>query len=215
MLLSIKEVAGILEVSEKSVRNLIASGKLAAERVGRRVLVRKDLLESLLAGSRVGGSTFVGSDILNNCGDDSSTSKGLEMVMDRLTILEKQVQDLASLIRENNDHFHELREKDALLAQKEVELEKLRRDILYQQRICEKEIEHCRKHHDEQCALSREEFAEKLALERHYLEEKLAVENAIWSERLAREQESFNLKLLEIKEREGLWAKLVKMMTWS
>jgi excisionase family DNA binding protein len=214
MLLSIREVAGILKLSEKSVRNLIASGKLIAERVGRRILVRQELLESFMDDNGV--KKFTSAEEESSANRDCSTvSKGLEDVVERLTMLEGQLHELSLLLHKNNACFQELREKDALIALKESESEKLRRDILYQQRICEKEMEHCRKQYEAQCALLRDEFAEKLALERHHHEEKLAGEKALWSERLMSEQESFNLKLLHVKDREGLWAKLVKMMTWT
>jgi excisionase family DNA binding protein len=212
MYLSIKETAGILKISEKSVWNFIASGVLAVERVGQQVLVRRESVESLLATGFPVGLDSAGGKIT---GEHEVDAGALEKVLDRLTSIEGQVEDLFSIVRENYGLFHELREKDALLALKEVELEKLQRDLLYQKRICDKEIEHHRKHYEEQSALLKEENSEKIALERRHFEEKLAAENARWAERLSGEQENFNLKLSRIKEREGLWAKLVKMMTWS
>lgn len=215
MHLSIEETAGILKLSEKTVRNLVSSGMLLAERVGRRLLVRRDSLESLLAKGGPVGLDLAGEDPPTASEDVSPLSDGLELVLNRLSVLEERVEDLSALVRENNALFHELREKDALLALKEVELEKLRRDLVYQQRICEKEIEHHRKHYEELCTLSQKEALEKLALERQRFEDALAAEGDRWAERLSREQENFKLELSKMKDREGLWAKLVKMMTWS
>ena len=50
------EVAEIFKVTEKSVRNWIAGGKLPAIRIGRTIRVRREALEAVLRAGEQGGA---------------------------------------------------------------------------------------------------------------------------------------------------------------
>ena len=51
-LLTVKEVATILRVSERTVRRLIAEGKLGVVRIGRSVRVKHDVLDEMTGGDQ-------------------------------------------------------------------------------------------------------------------------------------------------------------------
>lgn len=136
-------------------------------------------------------------------------------IMERLSALERHLKQKWDLLRVNQRLDQELREKDRELAAKDIEIERLQRELVYQRRLCEKEIEDQKKLIEEKWALMEREASERIAREREYFEEKLALEEKHWAEKISREQEHYARKLAEAKDRESLWSRLVKMMTWS
>lgn len=136
-------------------------------------------------------------------------------VLERLSLLENQMEEQWNLLRENRRLSEELRRMEKELSGKDVEIEKLRRDLLYRQRLFEKELEDNRRSFQEKCELIERDAAGKAALEREYLEKMMATEQSVWAERLAQEKERYERNLAESQREEGFWSKLMKMMTWS
>ena len=192
---SIQEAARLLKLTESAVEGYIASGKIMADEVRGRLMVPDSALTDFLRG---------GDPREEDLGEPKQRTTVMESILERLTTLEARLEEISTLTQENQSLFHELREKESLLAVKDIEIEKLRRDLLYQKRILEKEAEDRRAAAEEQ----------RDALERAHAE-RLAAEEARWTERLAHEQERFNLQLSQARRQEGFWGRLVKMLTWS
>jgi excisionase family DNA binding protein len=213
MHLSIKEAARILNVSENKVRGYILSGKLVVERKGRQILIPEAQLKALVdAGEPLREEATPSSfdPVSSDSGGDA-----LEVILNRLASLEAQVTEKWHMGAENQ-RLHELvREQDRQLAEKDLEIEKLRRDLLYQKRLGEKEIEDHRRAMEEKLVLMEQEASKRAAHERELLDQRLTEERRIWSERVAQEQERFAQKLLAMRQQEGFWSRLMRMITWS
>ena len=213
MHLSIKEAARILNVSENKVRGYILSGKLLVERKGRQILIPESQLKAFAAADKpveevVSQENLDGTSVLSH--EDS-----LEVILSRLASLEAQVTEKWQEDAENKRLRELLREQDRRLAEKDLELEKLRRDLVYQKRLSEKEVEDQRLALEEKWALIEEEAAKRAAQERDLLEQRLIQERDRCSERLAQQQERFAQELAAMRNQEGFWSRLMKMITWS
>ncbi len=138
-----------------------------------------------------------------------------QTILERLAALEKRAADDRVLLEENRRLILDLRRKESEAAGKDLEIERLKRDIYYQKRLCEKEIEDRLRGLEERRRLLDEEVAEKIGQEKEQYERRLAVEQSLWSEKLAREREECDRKLAEALRRESLWSRLVRMLTWS
>jgi hypothetical protein len=64
-------------------------------------------------------------------------------------------------------------------------------------------------------ALMEQEASKRAAHQRELLEQRLAEERRICSEKLAQEQERFAQRLLAMRQEEGFWSRLMRMITWS
>jgi excisionase family DNA binding protein len=214
MRLSLKEAARYFKVSENKVRGLIVSGRLPVERKGRQILISEAQLKVLLDADQ--GSA----DEESRAGPDDLTSaapltEALENIGSRLSAVEGQIAEQRQLLAENQRLHELLRQHDRQMAEKDIEIEKLRRDLIYQQKLCEKELEDHRQAVAEKCVLSEREASERIARERELLEQRLIQEQHLWSERLAQEQERCAQRLVAMHNQEGFWARLMKMITWS
>ena len=213
MHLSIKEAARILKVSENKVRGYILSGKLLVERKGRQILIPESQLKAFAAADKpveevVSQENLDGTSVLSH--EDS-----LEVILSRLASLEAQVSEKWQQDAENK-RLHELvREQDRRLAEKDLEIEKLRRDLVYQKRLSEKEDEDHRLALEEKWALLEKEASKSAAQERELLEQRLIQERNMCSERLAQQQERFAQEVAAMRNQEGFWSRLMKMITWS
>jgi hypothetical protein len=136
-------------------------------------------------------------------------------IVERIAALEKELSLRLDLASENMRMCRELRQKDQEIADRDVEIEKLKRDLVYQKRLLEKEIEDRTRMLDEKWALMDREVSERVARERDEFEKRLAFERSTNSERLEQEQEKFAASLAELQTRGGFWSRLVKMLTWS
>lgn len=145
----------------------------------------------------------------------SMSDSFLRPLTERIEAMEKELLERLDLLCENRKISEELRRKEGEIARKEVEIETLKRDLVYQKRLLEKEIEDRMRSLDEKWALMDREVAERVARERDEFENRLARERSIWSERLVREQEKYAAGLAELQTKEGFWARLVRMLTWS
>ncbi len=213
MHLSIKEAARILNVSENKVRGYILSGKLLVERKGRQILIPEAQLKAL-----VDAEAHLQEEAPQSSLDSVSMDSGkepLEVILSRLASLEAQVNEKWQKDAENQ-RLHELvREQDRQLAEKDLELEKLRRDLVYQKRLSEKEVEDRRLVLEEKWALLEQEASKRVAQERELLEQRLLQERNMCSERLAQQQQRFAQELAAMRNQEGFWSRLMKMITWS
>ena len=214
MHLSIKEAARILDVSENKVRAYILSGKLLVERKGRQILIPESQLKALVAADNPI------EDVVSQESFDRATTPlfhedSLDVILGRLASLEAQVTEKWQEDAENKRLRELLREQDRRLAEKDLELEKLRRDLVYQKRLSEKEVEDQRLALEEKWALIEEEAAKRAAQERELLEQRLIQERDRCSERLAQQQERFAQEVAAMRNQEGFWSRLMKMITWS
>jgi excisionase family DNA binding protein len=214
MHLSIKQAARFLNESDSKVRGYIASGRLSVERKGRQILIPRAQLADLLE-TEDGSEDTIARISPEDSASERTLRETLEAVGNRLAAVEAQIvegRQTASEIQRLQDL---LLEHGRQIADKDLEIEKLRRDLVYQKRLCEKELEDRRLALEEKRALIAKEAAEKVAREREILEQRLVQEQRIWSERLAQEQENFARKLTEMRDGEGFWARLMRMITWS
>jgi excisionase family DNA binding protein len=213
MHLSIKEAARILKVSENKVRGYILSGRLVVERKGRQILIPEAQLKALVeAEQRLEEDASQ-----KNLDRDSTHSHeaSLDVILNRLASLEAQIVEKGQMGAENQSLHQLVREQDRQLAEKDLEIEKLRRDLVYQKRLCDKEIEDRRLALEERWALMEQEASKRAAQERELLEQRLIQERNIGSERLAQQQERFAQEVAAMRNQEGFWARLMKMITWS
>jgi len=213
MYLSIKEAARLLNVSENEVRGYISSGKLSVERKGRQILISESQLKAIIDAEK-GLENEVSKTSLDRP-SASSYKEAFDLVLSRLAALEGQLIEKWQMFTENQRLHQLIRDQDQELAEKKLNIEKLRRDLVYQKRLCEKEIED---HHlalQEKWALMEKEASEAMARERERLEQRFIEERSVWSEKLVQEQERFTQKLTAMRDQEGFWSRLMKMITWS
>jgi|WetSurMetagenome_2_1015567.scaffolds.fasta_scaffold16397_2 excisionase family DNA binding protein len=213
MRLSIKEAARLFSVSENKVRAYIVSGQLPVERKGRQILVPETRLKALLDADE----GFEGEESRET--PDRSPAlpftDALAAMSSRLTAVEGQIAEGRLMFAENQRLHEVLRERERQMAEKDLEIDKLRRDLVYQKRLWEKELEDLRRALEGEWAVKEKEVSEKIAHERELLEQRLIQEQNVWSERLAQEQERFAQRVVQLRSEEGFWARLVKMITWS
>jgi excisionase family DNA binding protein len=215
MHLSIKEAARFLNVSDHKVRGYIAAGRLSVERKGRQILIPQAQLRNLLDAEK-GFEDPTPSASPEDHTSTPSINEALEAISNRLAGVEAQIAEKWQQLVAENDRLQELlREHARHIADKDLEIEKLRRDLVYQKRLCEKELEDRRQALEEKRALMAREASEKIARERELLEQRLIQEQQMWSERFAQEQERYAQKLAAMRDQEGFWARLMKMITWS
>jgi excisionase family DNA binding protein len=208
--LSIKEVAQILDVSERAVRNFVSAGKLPVKRKGRQLLVPEEALQIYLqARSSDGGKA---SSIHLSHAAASPSHSALEPILLRLAGVEGK---LEQVLAENQLLLREIQQKQQELAQKDLELEKLQRDLVYQKLLFEKELSDQQRFFDEKWQMMQAEFAQRMELERKHLDEKWMLERNSWSEKLSAQEKRHTQILVEAKNPEGFWSRLVKMMTWE
>ncbi len=215
MSLTIKEAARLLGMSENRVRSHIASGRLAVERKGRQMLIPETELKAFAetAASLEGGERTTepaARSLPAACPNDA-----LEDIKDRLAALEHQLTEKWQVAAENQHLSQLLREQDRQMTEKGLELEKLHRDLLYQQRLAEKALEDQRAAFQEQLTRMEQDANARTAQERERAEQLLAQERQHWSEKLAQEQERFARMLATARNQDGFWARLVRMITWS
>lgn len=215
MPLSVKEAARLLGVSENKVRDYIACGVLSVERKGRQILIPEAQLETLTAGDEAlsEGQTKANPDLERVAA--ASTEQALALISNRLAALENQLADRWQTVEENQRLHELLRQQDRRLAEKDLEIEKLRRDLIYQKRICDKELEEQHAASEEQQRLMEKAASEGLVQESRRRDEAVARERQLWAQKLAQEQERFARMLASERNQEGFWARLARMITWS
>lgn len=134
---------------------------------------------------------------------------------ERISSLEREISEKLDLVAENRQLTLELRQKDRDIAIRDTEIEKLKRDLLYQKRLLEKEVEDRTRVLDEKRALMDREVAARIARERDEFDRRLEEERKSWAERLARIQEEDAAREAELLTKQGFWTRFLKMLTWS
>jgi excisionase family DNA binding protein len=226
MPLNMKEAAQLLGVSESRVRGYIATGKLTGERKGRQVQISETELKRF-AETQKGFETceheiHPGSEPV----PPASHADVLEHIDGRLAALEARLNERWQMVKENQHLQQLLREHDLKLAEKDLEVQKLRRDLVYQKRLADKELEDHRLAFQERLTRVEQEAAERraqegerleqaLERERERMEEALSRERQLCSEKLALEQQRLADMLTAMRNQEGFLARLMRMITWS
>jgi len=213
--LTVKEAAHLLGVSENKVRDLIASGSISVERKGRQILIAEAQLVGLTAGEKGLEDTQPKVKPQPEPVVADSYRDALDLINTRLAELESQLGDKWQMVEENQRLHQLLRDQDRQLAEKDLEIERLRRDLVYQKRLFDKELEDERLASQERERRTARATSESMAQEGQRLEQAVARERQIWAEKLAQEQERFAQMLASMRNQEGFWARLVRMITWS
>jgi excisionase family DNA binding protein len=219
--LSIGAVARTLDVSENTVRDFIETGKLYAERKGRHLFVSESSLRAFMEAEKRLEERFEEEEAVaaaEQSGSSLPTALPKEMlrpIMYRLAAMQKQLEERLELFEENQRLHEELLGKEREQLRKENEVAELRRDLAYHKRVLEKELEDAKIVLEEKWAVLQKEASERLALERARCDEVLEQRERYWTEKLAEEQARFVRQLEDARSREGLWSRLIKMMTWS
>lgn len=208
--LSVKEAARILGTSEQTVRNYVSSGKLPAKRKGRQLFIPQESFEIFMrAGAPTAGRENPST--IDNL-PSHPPDKALQPIIEHISSLESK---LDRFIHDNQRLVLESKHKDENLTQKDLEIEKLQRDLIYQKRLFEKELEDQKEFLEEKWKILQEEIRQRIDLEKKHFEEKLRLEQDRWSQTVKTQEERHAQELVEIRNQEGFWSKLIKMMTWS
>lgn len=213
MPLTIKEAARRFQISEEKIRSFILSGELPVERRGRQILISELDLQPLIDDAQ----QIAGDPIVDALASqlESFREDLLKRLEDRLSALQQALDDLRKTQAER-ESFQELRRRmDRDLVEKDLELERLKRDLVYQQRLHEKELADQGVVFQEKWAVLEREAAERVRRERERTEQAVEEERRLWSERLAHQEQRFADRLAEMQDREGFWSRLMKMITWS
>ncbi len=211
---SIKDIARILGVSESEVQGHIDSGRLTAERIGEDIRVTESELKKFLDTERKAGEKEI---LSNNSPAPSAHPQGglIKPILDHLSNLNREIRDRWDFIRENKQLEYELRQKELLLAQREMDIQNLQNELEHQKELYAKEIEALERILREKWAVMEKETEKRIALEREELEKYFALEKEHWSNKLKEEKERYVQKLNEVQQKESFWSKLMRMMTWS
>ncbi|MEM5785985.1 MAG: hypothetical protein AAGU11_01625 [Syntrophobacteraceae bacterium] len=211
--ITLKQAAKALNITEDEVMELVSSGKIKAEQKGNRLSIDESSLKSSGLPVRLEAAP---APVKTDRPRQISFSDALvHPVLERVAALEKTLAEKLDLFDENRRLAEELRGRDREIAQKDMEIEKLKRDLVYQKRLLEKEIEDRVRVLEEKKAIMDGEFAERVARERDEFERRIALERNTWSDRLAMEQEKFEAAISEAQARGGFWSRLSRMLTWS
>jgi chromosome segregation ATPase len=136
-------------------------------------------------------------------------------LVERIGALEKELAEKLDLVAENRRLEQELREARLDIAGRNAEIEKLKGELAGPKKLLEKEAEDRQRLLDEERAAMEKEVAERISREREQLGTALQAERTLWSERLAKERSKFEAELEQLKTKEGLWTRIVRMLTWS
>jgi excisionase family DNA binding protein len=210
--LTISEVARLLGVTENVVRGHIATGKLAFDVLGGQVVIPEAAVEALLhPGQRPfpahsGGATAAGR---------PAQEEVLRSVLKELFAIQEQLDNKWGLVNENQRLQQLLRDKDRELAERNAEIDRLKRVATIHREIADKDLEDRERSLAEKLSMLEEQTARRLAREQEMCREHAARLEEQWARRLAEERERFARDMAEAQRREGFWARLVKMMTWS
>lgn len=209
--ITLKQAAKSLKLPESEIIDLVSSGRLKAEQKGKRLIIEESELETIAPRENLEQKPTVS----NRPRQVSLDEVLVRPLTERVSALEKEVSEHLGLISENRCLIEELRRKDREIAERETEIEKLRCDLVYQKRLLEKEIDDRKRVLDERRVAMDGEIADRVARERDEFGTRLEAERRLWSERLAHEQEKCAAEIAELQSKEGFWARLARMLTWS
>jgi hypothetical protein len=141
--------------------------------------------------------------------------KEFKELLDRLRTLEERLTERMELEQKHRELLEQLRGTEQQLAQRVLEVERLKNELVQQKRVWEKELEGQRRLLEEKMALVRQESSEKLIMAQQYYDKQLQLNQENYHERSGREKDRFRQKLVDYQRQEGLWARLMRMITWS
>jgi translation initiation factor IF-2 len=130
-------------------------------------------------------------------------------LVERISALEEALSEKLNLSAENKRLELELHEARLDIADRDAEIEKLKGAMSGQETLVEKEAL------DEEREQMEREVSERISRERDEFETILRAERTLWSERLANERSRFEAELEQLKTKDGLWARFIRMLTWS
>lgn len=142
MALTVPEVAHILQVGEDVVRSYIATGKLAFEIEGSRVVINDAVLSSFIARSSKGeGAHYL---MTSESSKDCPSETSPESVAAQLEILQRSLDEKWDLFARNQELHREILSLREEIARNESEIQKLRLELAHQETLHEKEMEEVR-----------------------------------------------------------------------
>ncbi len=198
---------------ENAVQSGIAPGGLALETVEAQVFVWESSPEAFISGNVTpeGTRTAMSKDLRA----DHQAAPSAQSLAEQLRLLQSTLDEKWDLLARNQHlHLEILRLKEEITRQ-EVEIQSLRRDLSQQQSSHEREMEEYQRRLQERYNQQQTETSRRLATEKARFEERLVWTENRCSEALERAREDHAQALARAMEREGFWARLVRMMTWS
>ncbi len=210
---TIIEAARVLEVKENVVRGYIAAGKLPFDIRDGQVVIPQSAVDAMLKPERKQGSE--GTPPPSPQKVRFPQEEALRSVLRELFSLQEQLEHKWELFTANQRLLQELRDKDRMLAQRSAEIDRLKRESAYQKAMAERELEEREKMLEERRRLSEEQLSERLRHEEELSRERARLVEEEWTRRLAEEQEKAARAVAEARKHDGLWTRLVKMLTWS
>lgn len=202
---SLKQVSKILNMTRNEVIDLVAAGKLKAERKGKGLTVEEPDLWVFL--SRLKSETDA--TVPGRPRQVSLPEMMAGPLVERISALEEALSEKLDLSAENKRLELELHEARLDIADRDAEIEKLKGAMSGQETLVEKEAL------DEEREQMEREVSERISRERDEFETILRAERTLWSERLANERSRFEAELEQLKTKDGLWARFIRMLTWS
>ena len=211
MSVSLKQASKFLNMTRNDVLDLVAAGKLKAERKRKRLSVDESDLGALLSQQKPETAAAASSRPRQVSLPEMLTGPLIE----RISELERQFAEKLDLLAENKRLALQLQQAHLDIAGRDTEIEKLRGDMVHQKKLLEKEIEDRTRLLDEKSPLIELEVSERVSREREQFETILQAERTLWSERIAHEQHVFEAEIAKLQAKQGLLARLMRMLTWS
>jgi hypothetical protein len=146
---------------------------------------------------------------------DPPAAPSAQSLAEQLRLLQQTLDEKWDLLAQNELLHLEILHLKEEITRQEAEIQTLRRDLSRQQSSHERKMEEYQRQMQERHNHQQEEASKRLAVERAHFEEKLEWTERRSAETLERAREDHARALAEAREREGLWAKLVRMMTWG
>jgi len=208
---TLKQVSRILNMTRNEVVDLVAAGKLKAERKGRNLMVDESDIWVFLSRSKPETEAAMS----NRPRQVSLPEMMAGPLIERIGHLERTLLEKLDLLAENRRLEQELQIANVELARKNAEIDKLRGGITARTMPAEDEDESLLRKLDQERALMEREVSERISRERDEFESILRAERVLWSERLADERRKYEAEIEELTKKEGLWTRIVRMLTWS
>jgi hypothetical protein len=143
------------------------------------------------------------------------TRKEFKELLERWQALEAQLTARLDLEAENRALQAAVHAKEQELTQRESDIGRLKNDLLQQKRAWERELAAARLLLEEKVALLERKHAEQLAMAQEFHERQLLLERERFVERAKRGRDRLRSQLADFERREGFWARLLRMFTWS
>jgi len=143
------------------------------------------------------------------------TRKEFQDMLGRLAGLEERLANRFTLEQENQELRNALRATEQELAARIAEVERLNNELLLQKHAWEKELQSQQRLQRDKEAWLRQEAADKLLMAQQFYDRQLRSETERYLERSSREKERVDRRLDEFQRDEGLWARVMRLLTWS